>query len=127
MTLRMTSVVAIAVGPGVALTVPVIAGLFFGESLIPFYCVIVTQGIFGFILSLTWPQLTWRAGVWMFAIWPAILLFAIILAGPPTKSEELYEALTYLWILFSGCVGAWTGAFIARRFKRNTQVKSFSA
>lgn len=126
MTIRMESVVAVGVGAVVALTVPIIAGLFFGESLIPFYCVVVSQGICGFILGFFWPHLSWRTGVWMFAIWPPILLFAVILAGPPSGKEDLYEALTYLWILFSGCVGGWCGALITRH-KKNSPIKSSPA
>jgi hypothetical protein len=115
------SMVAVGVGAVVALTVPVVAGLFFGESLIPFYCVVVAQGICGLLLSFVWPDLSWRAGVWLFAIWPLILAFAVILAGPPNKKADLYDALTYLWILVSGCVGGWLGTLMGRRHKKTSE------
>ncbi len=123
----MTRVVAVSVGACIALTVPVIAGLFLGETLLSFYCVVVVQGLGAFLLSFSWPNLSWRVGLWMFSVWILILLFAVILGGPPTKMVDLYDAATYLWILFSGCVGGWLGAIIGRRLRKKSKIKSSPA
>jgi len=117
MTEKLSKLVVVVVGIGVGFSIPIIAGFFFGETLIPFYCVVIAQGISGIILSFVWPQMSWRVGLWLFAIWPLILLFAILLAGLPRQKQDLFEALTYVWILVAGCIGGWLGAFIARRLK----------
>jgi hypothetical protein len=117
---KMSKVVASAVGVGVAFTVPIVAGFFFGETLIPFYWVVVIQGISGIVLSFVWPHMSWRTGLWLFAIWPLILLFAVVLGGLPNRKADLFDALTYLWILLAGCIGGWLGALIStRRTKRD--------
>jgi len=114
--------VAFFVGILSFLTVPPVIGLVFGQyTLYPFYFLVLSQGIAGLILALIWPRIGWRLGLWLSAIWPFLLLMMAFLGGEELRwanwKRDASEALTYLWILIAGCVGAWLGAFIARRFR----------
>jgi hypothetical protein len=94
------------------------------SSLILFFFDIVTYGVAGIVFGFIWPSSSWRLGLYLFAVWPPLLLFPVLLSGgkgiPFHWRAELLNLLRYFLILVGACVGAWLGAFIARRASNKT-------
>ena len=94
------------------------------SSVILFSLDIATYGVAGIVFGFIWPSSSWRLGLYLFAVWPPLLLFPVLLSGgkgiPFHWRAELLNLLGYFLILVGACVGAWLGAFIARRSSNKT-------
>ncbi len=116
-------ILAVLVGVALFLFVAFVPPLWFEDSeLLLFLFYIATYSLAGFVMGFIWPNNGWRLGLYLFAIWPPMLLFAAFLSGeqPWHVKAELMSLLGYLLILVGACVGAWLGAYIARRASTKT-------
>ena len=114
---------AVVVGVGLLLLGAVVPPRWFGDSSLWLFSFDVSiYGVAGLVLGFIWPNSGWRLGFYLVAIWPPMLLFATFLAWeqPLTVRAILMSLLGYLLILVGACVGAWLGAFIARRASTKT-------